>query len=152
MKHPIRLLFHIFTLAVFALTLCTSATSCAGVFTQDDAKDIGSFLAKESLALASAKLAGENVDLESSAHALGIRAANMAAQRIAGNLQQGQPTDMLNAALVAATHQMQQSKPDEQVSDLASQIAADAVEQAKGEALELPAGTSAKTAILVTPS
>lgn len=150
MKHPLRLILHALALVVCAFTLCASATSCAGVFTQDDAKDIGSFLAKESLALASAQLAGQNVDLEDAARSLGIRVAGMATQRIASNLQQ-QPTDVLDAALVAATHQIHQSMPDEQVTDLASQIAADVVEQAKEEAPPLPAGTSAKTAVLVTP-
>lgn len=148
MKH----LFHLLTLALCALMFCTFGASCAGVLTRDDAREIGALLAQESLSLASAHLAGQDVDLENAARALGIRVAGMATQRIAGNLQQSrQPTHVLDTALVTATQQMQQSVPDGQISQLASQIATDAVAQAKGESPPLPAGAGAKTAILVSP-
>lgn len=152
MKHPFSFLTSIFLTALCAIGLTLSSASCANVFTEEDAKDIGSFLAKESLALASAKLSGQNVDLENAAHALGIQAAGMAAERITANLSQRAPDDVLDTALIAATHQLTQSQPDDPlVTTLAAQIATNAVEAAKTAEPALPSGTSAKTAVLVSP-
>lgn len=68
-----------------ALAMPASMTSCAGVFTQEDAKELGSYVAKESVGLAKLALAGDD-SWKSGLQALGIDVAEKAILQITDNL------------------------------------------------------------------
>lgn len=115
--------------------------ACQGVFSKQDAVELGTGLAAKSLVLAQRKWASEKIDLQAEAKKLGFELASEAATRIALNVSAssttataapGAPVALVLASQAAATQSLEREVlvPDA-VAELAGVIAGIAAEDAK---------------------
>jgi len=144
MKHP----FKSTLLAITALAICSLSTSSCAAFTKDDAKELGAYVAKESLEIAKAKLTGSDLDYKTELTNLGFDLAGKAIEKVAHNLTT-QPSatpvpvlatapdthalaeQVVKSALAQATDQLsQQLNSDPDTTALAVEVATDSAAKA----------------------
>lgn len=154
MKHP----FHLSLIACTAMAVAGFMTSCAGVFTKDDARAIGTHIAKESVAIAKEALAGN--DWQAAATNLGLDIAGLALEKITDNLtapdpviapplpmSSSQPEVLLTNAATVAEQQITTLTDDPATASLAQFIACQACDTAKQLVATDPGGKTAATVL-----
>jgi len=129
-------------LACTAIAGAAVTTSCQGVFTKQDAAQIGAQIAKDSLDLAAKEMNGEPLNLQREVATIGLKAASSALGKVFVNLTTAAPT-LIAASNIAQDQINAASVDDPQVKERALQHAADAVDAAK---------TQLTTATTATPS
>ena len=126
--------FFLLVLTSFALVIAgLHLTSCAGVFTKQDAAAIGAQIAQDSLALAAQQLSGQPVDLKAAAAQIGIKAAAKVVSTVQTNVS-ASPTAVLGqAASVAQTQIAATAAENPLLAASAQSHAANAVAKAEDE-------------------
>lgn len=71
---------------IAALGCITLTSSCANVLTKDDAKELGSVMAQDALAVAAQAATGQWIDLKLSATQTGLKIANLALIKATANI------------------------------------------------------------------
>jgi hypothetical protein len=136
------------SLIVLALVSCSLlCSSCAGVFTKDDAKEVGAVIVKESLVIAAQAASGVKVDPKIASTQLGLKVANLALAKATANMTSAASSELVNAeaerivngALSHAQSQIPQIATSPQETLVAQIVAAESSEKSL-EALSVPGG------------
>lgn len=136
------------SIIMLALAACSLlCSSCQGVLTKDDAKEIGSVIVKDSLVIASQAAAGVEVDPKIAATQLGLKVANLALEKATANMAATAPSELVNAeanrivndALAHAQTQIPEIAPSPQETLTAQVIATETADRSK-ELLNGPGG------------
>jgi len=90
--------FKLPSILLLALVSCSLlCSSCAGVFTKDDAKEIGSVIVKDALAIAVQAASGSQVDPKIAATQLGLKVAYLALAKATANMAAAASSELVNA-------------------------------------------------------
>jgi hypothetical protein len=138
------------TMAAVCSLACAPLTSCQGMVTKQDAKELAGEFAKDAMGIAFAKLTNSSFDSKAAFQDLGFRLANKAMLTVSKNILVNDappmpaPEEVVTATLNQAKQEILQSNdPDPQKVSLAVEIAVAAADVALTE-LEAPPRPSGK--------